>query len=903
MSERSRPDPEKLLEQIQREERQSSRGKLKIFFGYVAGVGKTYAMLEAAQQQKAAGADIVVGYAETHGRAETDALLEGLESIPALEVDYRDIKLREFDLDAVLARRPEIVLVDELAHTNAPGLRHAKRWQDVEELLDAGINVYSTLNVQHLESLNDVVREVTGVQVRETIPDSIFDEADSVEVIDLPPGELLERLSQGKIYVPTQAARALENFFQGANLGALREVTLRRTADRTHAHLEDARVAAADREQTWRISEMLLVCVGPSPTSAKVIRDSKRMAARANAHWIAAGVETTRRPLSDAQRTRLLDNIKLAESLGAETVTLVGDNIADEIVSYARSRSVTRIVIGKSGQPRWRSIVTPNTVDQLLRLSGDIDIYVIQGYATGESPPAPKRPRTPYVRYLYALALVIVAAAIAGLLQAANMSEANRSMVFLPAVVLAAMWWGMGPGIFAAAASVLAFDFFFVPPRYTFVVQDAQYLLTLVVMLAVASLVGTLAARLRKQIQTSRARENRLEAMYSLSRTLSGTSGIHQLALASQQAVSAIFRVSSNIYLPDGNILEPVLSSEKSQGLAHELAVATWCYEHRQMAGKGTDTLPNSRAVYVPLMTSQQIVGVLGVEFEGVQQAIASPDVRQLLESISTQIAIAIERDELAEQRRSAVLDARTERMRSSLLSSVSHDLRTPLAVIAGASSTLLEMGESNDSATRDGLMAEIYEESNRLSRLVENLLTMTRFESAVAVDKQWFPLEDVVGSALGRLRDAVGARMIGKDIQVDLPLVPLDGVMIEQVLFNLLENALKYSPVDSPIDVSAKVDGDMVVVQVADRGPGLTPEESDLVFEKLYRGSAAKGADRGAGLGLAIAKAIIEVHGGKIWATARPGGGSVFFFSLPIESEMPPPEEPIEDENLEGLE
>jgi two-component system sensor histidine kinase KdpD len=469
MDEHERPDPDDLLRRLQDEERRSQRGKLKIFFGYVAGVGKTYAMLESAQRQVAAGVDLVIGYAETHGRRETDALLTGLEMLPPLEVEYRGITLRELDLDGALARRPAIVLVDELAHSNAPGLRHPKRWQDVEELLGAGINVYTTLNVQHLESLNDTIRETTGVQVRETVPDSIFDEADSVEVVDLPPGELRERVSQGKVYVPAQAERAMENFFRGANLGALREITFRRTADRTHTHMEDARVAAGGREQTWRISDTLMVCVGPSPTSARIVRTSRRMAASTGARWIAASVETTRmRSMSAAQRETLMTNMRLAEQLGAEMATLVGDDIADEIVSYAQAQNVSRIVIGKSRQPRWRSLVSPNIVDSLLRRSGDIDIYVVQGLGeAGQAPPAPARPPQSWRPYPASVGLVVLAWVVAFLLQRAGLSEANKAIVFIPAVIGAALWWGLWPGVVASGASVLAFDFFFVPPYYT----------------------------------------------------------------------------------------------------------------------------------------------------------------------------------------------------------------------------------------------------------------------------------------------------------------------------------------------------------------------------------------------------------------------------------------------------
>jgi two-component system sensor histidine kinase KdpD len=524
----------------------------------------------------------------------------------------------------------------------------------VKELLDAGINVYTTLNVQHLESLNDMIRETTGVLVRETVPDSVFDEADSVEVVDLPPGELRERVRQGKVYVPAQAAQAMENFFRGPNLGALREITFRRTADRTHVHIETARLASGTREQTWKISDTLLVCVGPSPTSARVIRVSRRMASSSSAHWIAASVETTRtRSLGDSQRVTLMENMRLAEQLGAETVTLIGDDIADEIVSYAGLRDVTRIVIGKSRQPRWRGVITPNVVDRLLRESGDIDIHVIQGMPDeAETRPRSARPRRQWTHYLAAIGLVAAASIVAFLLQEAGLSETNKAVVFIPAVIGAAIWWGLGPGIAAAVASVLAFDFFFVPPFYTFAVRDLQYVVTLLVLAAVALFVGTLAARLRRQVQTSRQREERLEILNRLSRTLSGISGSHQLAVAAQQQVATVFKRPARIYLPHGPILEPVVSTTgEPAASAHQMAVATWTYEHRQMAGNATDTLPDVPAIYLPLSTPQSTVGVLAVELPTAHYLL-SPDTRQLLETMAAQIGMAIERDQLAEQRR-----------------------------------------------------------------------------------------------------------------------------------------------------------------------------------------------------------------------------------------------------------
>ena len=647
MDELERPDPDRLLRRLQDEERRSQRGNLKIFFGYVAGVGKTYAMLER-------GSTAVGRRRGRRGRLRGDPRAPGDRRAPRRlggaarpRVDHRGVKLREFDLDAALARHPGIILVDELAHTNAPGKRHPKRWMDVEELLEAGINVYTTLNVQHLESLNDTIRMTTGIQVRETVPDSVFDEADSVEVVDLPPGELRQRVSQGKVYVPAQAARAMENFFKGPNLGALREIAFRRTADRTHAHMEDARLASGGREQTWRLSDTLMVCVGPSPTSARIVRVSRRMASANGARWIAASVETTRtRGLSDAQRETLMANMRLAEQLGAETVTLIGDDIADEIVSYARSQDVTRIVIGKSRQPRWRSLLRPNIVDSLLRESGDIDIYVIQGLGEGgQAPPAPARLPRRWRPYPAAIGLVVVAWVVAFLLQRAGLSEANKAVVFIPAIIGAALWWGLWPGVVAAVASVLAFDFFFVPPYYTFAVQDVQYLITLLVMLGVALLVGTLAARLRRQVQTSRQREERLEILNRLSRTLAGVSGTHQLAASAQRQVATIFGRPARIYLPEGPLLQPVVSTSGEEAASpHQMAVATWAFEHGRVAGNATDTLPDAPALYLPLIAAERTVGVLAVELPAANYPLP-PETRRLLETVAGQIALAIARE------------------------------------------------------------------------------------------------------------------------------------------------------------------------------------------------------------------------------------------------------------------
>ena len=657
-------------------------------------------------------------------------------------------------------------------------------------------------------------------------------------------------------------------------------------------------------------SERLLVCIGPSPTSAKVIRTAAGIAASLRVPWTAASVETGRtRALSDGARATLLENIALAERSGADTVTLSGDDVADEIISYSRSHNVTRVVIGKSRERGWERWWRGTIVDRLLRKSGNIDIYVVRGAAETNPAPLLSGPRRLHWRgYLVALAAVVVAALVAWALQKAGLSEANRSVVFIPAVIAAAMLGGLGPGIVAAVLSVLSFDFFFVPPYHTLVVEDAQYVITLLVLAAVALLVGTLAARLRRQVETARKRERRLEVLYRLSRALSGASGVEALAQAAERELSSIFLSSVAIYLPgpDGALRLVSATPEGGTdggstrvragtppGLAGSVwetpAAASWVLERGAVAGAGTGSFPQVRALYVPMVTAQGAMGVLAVEPLG-DEILASPGNRQLLETAATHIATAIERDLFGERTQAAALVAETERMRSSLLSSVSHDLRTPLAVISGTTSTLLQLGEKAEPATRLEMLGEVYEESDRLARLVENLLAMTRLDSGqMVIDKQWFPLEDVIGSAIGRVKKEGGGRLITKYLPPDLPLVPLDGVMIEQVLFNLLDNALKYSPSEAPVDIRVSTAADEVTIEVADRGPGLARGESEKVFDKLYRGTAASGRARGAGLGLAIAQAIVQVHGGRIWAAGRPDGGAVFAFTLPL---APPPED-----------
>ncbi|MDD4890552.1 MAG: DUF4118 domain-containing protein, partial [Phycisphaerae bacterium] len=715
--------------------------------------------------------------------------------------------------------------------------------------------------------------------------------------VDLPPEELLERFSDGKVYVPAKSEQAMANFFKQANLVALRELALRRIADRVGAQVEAARQTVGGAH-VWATSERLLVCVGPSPTSARVIRIAKRLASSLRASWVAIYVDTGA-GMSDSARQKLTANLRLAEELGAETATLSGTDVAGEIVNYAHTRNATKIVIGKTGEAWWREVVGRSIVNRVVRRSGDIDVYVIRGKEEPSgplSPPARQPPPFPTRSYVMSAAIVLACTVIALLMERAGLSHINQAMIYLLGVAAVAAFYGRWPGVAASIVSVLLFDFLFVPPRLTFAVNDTQYFITFGVMLVIAILISTLAHRTLQQAAASRERERRTEALYRLSRKLAGTSGLQQLLTTAEDELADSLGCEIAIFLPDGaGNLRPTPAGPNSFAeLPHELAVAQWAFEHREQAGAGTSTLPDANALYLPMLGSQGAVGVLGVRSLELDR-FASPEERQKLRSLADQTAIAIERGRFAEQAQEVLVQVETERLRSALLSSLSHDLRTPLTAIAGASSSMLEDDRPLNEATRHELLQTIYDESNRLSLLVENLLSITRIESgAIVVNKQWNSLEEVVGSALARLRRPLEGRTITTNLPTDLPLVQLDGVLVEQVLINLLENAGKYAPADRPIDVIARVQGAAMVMEVADRGPGLAEADLERVFEKFYRGPG-QGILRGAGLGLPICRAIVQVHGGRIWAEHRSGGGTRFLFSLPLEGEPPNVEPEVE--------
>ncbi|MGZ8405672.1 MAG: DUF4118 domain-containing protein [Nitrospira sp.] len=884
-----RPDPDALLKRVQVEETRKAEGKLKVFFGANPGVGKTYAMLEAAHEQRRESVDVVIGVVETHGRVETQALVDGLEIIPRRAVEYRGATIMEFDLDAALARRPTVILIDELAHSNAPGMRHVKRWQDVQELLKAGITVYATMNVQHLESLNDVVAQITGVRVRETVPDSVLERADDVELIDLPPDDLLQRLKDGKVYVPEQIQHAIHNFFAKGNLIALRELALRRTAERVDQQMEVYRRDHAV-VRTWPAAETIMVCVNMKPRGPRLIRAARQMAADLHAKWIAVYVQIPRHlRLPQAERDRLVQSLRLAEQLGAEVVTLAGDNVTQELLSYARSRNATKIIVGKPVRSLWKEWMFGSVVSELIHQSGEIDIYVITGEA-GEGQPLVRRSlrRTSDVSgYAYASLGVLIATAVAWLVFP-YLAAANLIMMYLIAVIVIAIRWGHGPSVLASILSVAAFDFFFVPPYFSFAVSDFQYLLTFGVMLVVALAISNFTVRLNQQAELARSREKRTGVLYAMSRDLATHRGTGMLAQLAAKHLRDVFDAQVAIFLADD---DKRVQLQRGELLFFDLdpkesGVAQWVFDHSERAGLGTDTLPGASALYLPLVGSSGAIGVVAVRPQD-PGLLLDPAQLHLLESLVNQVALALERTRLSDEAEQAHVRAETERMRNAILSSVSHDLRTPLATITGAASSLAEEQGKLDLSARCELSRSIYREADRLDRLLKNLLDMMRIEAGVVrLSKEWHPLDEVVGAALARLEGRLRDHTVNAAFPADLPLLFVDGVLLEQVVINLVENAVKYAPSGGTIDLFASASDREIVVEVADRGPGIPVGEESLIFDKFYRGKTAR--EGGVGLGLTICRGIVEAHGGRIWAENRSGGGAIFRFSMPLPDQQP---------------
>jgi two-component system sensor histidine kinase KdpD len=897
----TRPDPDALLARVEQAENRRRRGRLKVFFGAAAGVGKTYAMLLAAQAKRDEGVDVVVGLVETHERQETVALLQGLDVLPPKLVKHRGTVLREFDLDGTLKRRPALVLVDELAHSNAPGCRHPKRWQDVEELLNAGIDVYSTLNVQHLESLNDDVSQVTGVQVRETVPDTIFELADEVELIDLPPDELLRRLKEGKVYVPQQAERAMRNFFRKGNLIALRELSLRLTADRVDAQMQDYRDDHAIRD-VWPVGDRILVCIGPDALAERLVRAAKRLATSLHAHWIAAYVETPElQRLPVERRDEVLRVLRFAEQLGAETATLSGPDMSKEILNFAKSRNVTKIVLGKPRRRGWRRWLLGSVVDTLIAEAHNINVHLL-GSPRGkdsfeQKTPKGKVPRSSYPwgrakrRWLnWGWALVMTGGtSFLAWLMSGKFELANLVMVYLLGVVFMAARFGREASILTSVLSVAAFDFLFVNPVHTFAVADVQYLVTFVIMLLVGLIISHLTSNMRSQAKVASHRERRANVLYALSEELAASRNIADTARVAVRRIREEFGGASVLLLPDddGRIVYPSPPPAPESLRGCDLSVAQWVFDHGQIAGQGTDTLPGANAVFFPISGFRGVIGVLALRAANLRRVFL-PEQRRLLDTFISQIGQTIERVHLAEEAQQTQLRMESETLRNSLLSAISHDLRTPLASIVGAASTLVEEDAQLAPSDRQELSQTIYDEALRMSNLANNILDMARLDAGQAsLNRQWYPLDEIIGGTLTRIRKRLNDRTVNTQLPDDLCLVRVDAVLIEQVLVNLLENACKYTPKGSPIDISAECSGHMLKVTVADRGPGIPPGEEEQLFDKFYR-VHREGTQSGVGLGLAICKAIIIAHGGVIEAGNRPGGGAQFYFLLPID-EAPP--------------
>lgn len=887
--EHERPNPDELLQRVQAEDERNSKPALKIFFGYAPGVGKTYTMLESAQHLKSHGVDVVVGCVETHGRPETAKLLEGLETLPRRNIAYRGTNLAEFDIEQVLVRKPSILILDELAHTNAPGCRHKKRWQDVIELLESGISVYTTLNVQHVESLNDVVTQITFVRVRETVPDTMLERADEIELVDLPPDDLIGRLRDGKVYVPDQAHKAVEHFFRRGNLLALRELTLRRAAERL-----DDDVQAYRRENainvTWPTTERILACVGASPSSPRILRGARRMAAGLRAKWVAAYVDAPdAHHATKVDRERLQAHLRLAESMGAEVVRLVGNHVSDEILRYARAHNITRIVIGKPTHARWRDFVKGSLVNRLIRDSGDIEVNFIAGDDAPVKAPTESRSRKQRfnrVGVSLACALVTIATGL-GVLMRSTVAQADLVMFFLLIIMIVAFRYGRTPSLVAAGLSVAAYDFFFVPPFYTFSVESGRHILTFIMMFGIGIVISSLTSRLRGQERGARIRETRTSALYSLSRELAAAEDEKRVAQVTAVHAAELFGGVAVVLLPNGaRPLSAVGASHPDVVLTdEEVAVARWSMEHGQPAGKGTDTLPGSRLTCVPLQAGALTLGVLGLSTTSSE--LLEVEHRGFLDAIVRQAALAIERARLVEEAKSAALKIRTEEMRSALLSAVSHDLRTPLGAIMGAGTALRDDQGRLGPEQRSELCDAICNEAERMERLISNILDIVRLESgSIAPKREWIPLEETVGSALSRLESKLGSRDVKVNIPDDLPLLSADPVLFEQLFVNLFENVIKHGGSNSPVEVSACMRDATLEITVADRGPGLPPNSENLVFDKFYRGPHARPG--GVGLGLSICRGIVQAHGGTINAENRINGGALFRILLPAEKTPP---------------
>ncbi|WP_298274802.1 sensor histidine kinase KdpD [uncultured Bradyrhizobium sp.] len=883
-----RPSPDALLEAARRETDRS--GRLKIFIGAAPGVGKTYEMLSSAHARLKAGVDVVVGVVETHGRAETEALLRGLEVVPRKRLAYRDQTLEEMDLDAVIARRPQLALVDELAHTNAPGSRHPKRYLDVEELLSHGIDVYTAINIQHIESLNDVVAQITHVRVRETVPDSVVDRADAIELIDLTPDDLIQRLKEGKVYVPKQAERALEHYFSPGNLTALRELALRRTAERVDEQLLTHMQANAI-QGPWAAGERILVCLSEDPRAAGLVRYTKRLADRLHAQWTAVSIETRRSlQLSDEQRDRLADTMRLAESLGGEALTLpgVGRRIADDVISFAQANNVTQIIIGKSTRSRWFELTHGSVVHDLVRRAGNISVNVIAGdeLPVGKAPVQTAQRQEPFKPQPYLMALLLTALGLgaAKLIQPFFGIE-NVDLVFITVVVGAAARYGLWPSLLASVAASLCYNFFFLPPVYTFTITDPTNVAAFFFFMLIALIVSNVAARVRTQADTAIGRVRTTESLYAFSRKLAGTATLDDVLWATAYQIALMLKVRVVLLLPEGGMLTVKSGYPPEDQLDQaDLAAANWAWGNDRPAGRGSDTLPGGKRLFLPMRTGRGPIGVIGIDDDRTGPLL-TPDQRRLLDALVDQGALAIERVLLVEDMDRVKRTVESDRLRGALLTSISHDLKTPLASVLGSASALRDLEANLSAAQKHDLLATVIDESERLNRFIANLLDMTKLESgAIVPNTARHDVGEIVGSALRRAAKILVHHRVSLELAADLPMLELDAVLFEQVLFNLLDNAAKYAPSDTTISIRGSRDRGAVALQILDEGNGIPAAELESVFDKFYRAEKGDHVRPGTGLGLAISRGFVEAMRGTIAAANRSDrSGAVITIRLPI--------------------
>jgi two-component system sensor histidine kinase KdpD len=882
-----RPSPEALLEAARHETKQN--GRLKIFLGAAPGVGKTYEMLQSARAKARDGIDVVVGVVETHGRGETEALLEGLAVLPRRRFDYRGRHFEEMDLDALIARKPAIALVDELAHTNAPGSRHPKRYLDVEELLAAGIDVYTTLNIQHIESLNDVVERITRVRVRETVPDSVLDRADAIELVDLTPDDLIQRLQEGKVYVPHQAERALQHYFTPGNLTALRELALRRTAERVDEQLLTHMQAHAI-QGPWAAGERILVCIGEDPHAAGLVRYAKRLADRLHAPFTALSIETPRtQQLGDAVRDRIAATLRLAESLGGETTTVPGgaSRIADDVVAYALANNITQIIIGKSARSRWFEILHGSVVHDLVRLSGPISVHVIAGEtaAGGPAPSARRERLSARDPRPFAVALLAVAAALAAaLLLRPVLGIESIDLLFMTAVLAVAVRLGLWPSLAASLASSVCYNFFFLPPVHTFTLAGPTNVVAFLFFTLTAVVVSNVAAHVRAQALSATARAKATQLLYAFSRKLAAVGTLDDVLWATAYQIALMLKVRVVLLLEEGGSIAVKAGYPPEDVLDEaDLAAAAWAWQNDRAAGRGSDTLPGARRLFLPMRTGRGTIGVIGLDSDR-SGAMLSPDERRLLDALTDQAALAIERVHLVQDMERASRTIETERLRSALLTSLSHDLKTPLASVLGSAETLRALSDKLSETEKAELLQTIVEESERLNRFIANLLDMTRIEAG-AVSPKLAPHDvgEIVGSVLRRGARILAGHRVAVDLPGELPMVAVDAVLFEQALFNILDNAAKYAPPGSEIAIRSRQEKDMVLVQILDEGPGIAMDDLGRIFDKFYRAEKQDQVRAGTGLGLAIARGFLEaMHGGVTADNRSDRKGAVFTLSLP---------------------